>query len=261
MAAVFAGIPLGMAPMLTSVRSIQGACFWYIGLFAIGQITAVHASDRFLKPSRAGIIRDPTQRQRFNGSLLLIAMLIVAGYLALLRVLPVHAISSELPFYTSYTVQAMKDTLIGALVACFLLYCAQSTVAAKQGVARRPLAQQFLESPLVRFTGLISYSLYLTHCIVMGILPTVERGLFLSPTGLFVFRLLVATPVCLGLAYAFYLCFERPYLVRRAAASAGRGETPGSQREGVVNAGAAVPPPNTWTRGGSNRSSVEQKHI
>lgn len=61
--------------------------------------------------------------------------------------------------------------------------------------------------------GLFSYSLYLTHEIVL-----VYGGALISHWGgingnsLVVVRWLVLTPVCLGFAYLFYKWFERPFL-------------------------------------------------
>ncbi len=98
--------------------------------------------------------------------------------------------------------------LVGAATACFILWGTESIRNEKQN--QRALI--ILQSNSVKKLGDFSYSLYLTHSSVLGLLWIIfliTPGIPLLKTILFLF---CAPVICLGLAYLFHLGFEKPFL-------------------------------------------------
>jgi hypothetical protein len=63
--------------------------------------------------------------------------------------------------------------------------------------------------------GVFSYSLYLTHLLVVGYLARQAAAWFgWSADGLIAARLFLFTPLAIGFAWLFFQLFERPYLNR-----------------------------------------------
>jgi len=75
-------------------------------------------------------------------------------------------------------------------------------------LANRTTSSDFLNSAPVQWLGHISYSLYLSHEVMIGVLKHHFPGYWMY----------LVVPVCLGLASALCLVVERPsiYLSRRA---------------------------------------------
>jgi peptidoglycan/LPS O-acetylase OafA/YrhL len=68
--------------------------------------------------------------------------------------------------------------------------------------------------------GLFSYSIYLVHAPVVGVLERYVVGpLALPPLAAFAVLLAIGVPAVLGLCYGFHLLFEAPFLRRRDVAS------------------------------------------
>jgi peptidoglycan/LPS O-acetylase OafA/YrhL len=84
-------------------------------------------------------------------------------------------------------------------------------VAAEWGRALRPSLPRIVAG--LAAVGVVSYSLYLTHPLVLLFAWRFE-ALPLPPL---VVRLFVLTPLCLAFAWLFFRLFERPFLTRRAA--------------------------------------------
>ena len=199
-ALVGAGFALGVLPGLTPWgRAMFDACPWYIGLFALGQLAAVVA------------VR--TVRPGGDNSALNRSLLVWAGCLLPVLVLGFarggHGIGAD-TILSAYLIQAAKDGATGGLVVCGLLALAPRAGVA--GGAARPLALRVLEAPRVRKLADFSYSLYLTHCLILGILITVLPLLHTSPLASFALKAFVGIPVAFGFAWVFYRCFERPFV-------------------------------------------------
>ncbi len=87
--------------------------------------------------------------------------------------------------------------------------------------AARPQGQtaKLLSHPWLLSIGAFSYSLYLLHKPVQIAMNTLIQNWQLRPSELFAFRATVGTALALGFSYAFYLCFEKPFLQRTARGS------------------------------------------
>jgi peptidoglycan/LPS O-acetylase OafA/YrhL len=76
--------------------------------------------------------------------------------------------------------------------------------------------RRVLASRLALWLGLFSYSIYLIHDPVVGILDKYAFGpLHLSPLGTFALTLVLGLPVILAVCYGFHVLFEAPFLRHR----------------------------------------------
>jgi peptidoglycan/LPS O-acetylase OafA/YrhL len=99
------------------------------------------------------------------------------------------------------------DLVFGVAVACALTVMYSGGA----GVARRALA-----SRTALWLGLFSYSIYLVHDPVVGLLGTYVLGpMDLPPLVTFGLFLAIGVPAVLALCYGFHLLFEAPFLRRR----------------------------------------------
>lgn len=99
------------------------------------------------------------------------------------------------------------DLLFGLGVACLMAVMHAGGSAPARGV---------LASPAALWLGLFSYSIYLVHAPIVGVLNKYLFGpMDLSPLATFGLTLALGLPVILALCYAFHRAFEAPFLRRR----------------------------------------------
>jgi peptidoglycan/LPS O-acetylase OafA/YrhL len=99
------------------------------------------------------------------------------------------------------------DLLFGLGVACLLALMHAGGSAPARGV---------LASRAALWLGLFSYSIYLVHAPLVGVLDKYAFGpLDLSPLATFGVMLAVGLPLILACCYGFHLLFEAPFLGRR----------------------------------------------
>jgi peptidoglycan/LPS O-acetylase OafA/YrhL len=199
--ALLAAVLLGQAPSLVTRLVLQimpwgssgsattgrfdSACFWFIGLFALGMV----AAEVNFSQSRwaAGCRRLPW------------------GLLAL--VLGVGAVTTAALWPGSASNPVTVDYGAGVATAVVLVYCTCRARSSSQA----PIVAFFQSRPAV-LLGKFSYSLYLTHWPVLALLQIVARQLGAGPLMCILLLALVGAPLSLALAYGFYLAFERPFL-------------------------------------------------
>jgi peptidoglycan/LPS O-acetylase OafA/YrhL len=99
------------------------------------------------------------------------------------------------------------DLLFGLGVACLLALMHSGGTAPVRGV---------LASRSALWLGLFSYSIYLVHAPIVGVLNKYAVGpLDLPPLAGFGLMLALGLPIILALCYGFHLVFEAPFLRRR----------------------------------------------
>ena len=99
---------------------------------------------------------------------------------------------------------SVLDTFVGAVTAGFLTRSTQS--------GDKTLIVRALESRLAVMLGGFSYSLYLTHYPILAGLTAALVRLGVPPSARLALLLTAGTALCLAVAYAFHLAFERPFL-------------------------------------------------
>ncbi|MGY4859762.1 acyltransferase family protein [Cryobacterium sp. AP23] len=179
------------------VPSVDGAHFWFLGLFAFG-MAAAHLVVRgiripLLGPGVAVL------------SIISVAMIVFANRLVV-----------------SY--DWLSETILGVVVALALVWLAQRSLAGS-----KTLAHRVLESKVLVWIGTWSYSAYLIHSPLLGL-----GNLLLLPLGLplwlhFVVMVVVVLPLALTCAYGFHLVVERRFMTghqTRAAATPAVSEPP-----------------------------------
>jgi peptidoglycan/LPS O-acetylase OafA/YrhL len=99
------------------------------------------------------------------------------------------------------------DLLFGLGVACMLALMHAGGTAPARGL---------LASRAALWLGLFSYSIYLVHAPIVGLLNKYVFGpMDLSPLATFGLTLTLGLPLILALCYGFHLVFEAPFLRRR----------------------------------------------
>lgn len=84
-----------------------------------------------------------------------------------------------------------------------------------QASGRKPVVLRLLESRLLVRLGGFSYSLYLVHDPVLGVLFRMCRALVLSPSAMLLVLLSVGVPCAVGVGVVFHLVFERRWMTAR----------------------------------------------
>jgi peptidoglycan/LPS O-acetylase OafA/YrhL len=194
MAAVAAGFAVGLA-VAVAVPATQGGCPWFLGLFALG---VAGACLNFSDEPRLCALRDRapwTMLTRVSGLLFLGTML---ASMALSRAA-----------WLRHEGHWVLDVLVGLWALCLIVTCARYRTWHREGGG--PVIR-LLESRTAVGLGTMSYSLYLTHALVLGVVHLVLLELRASPIGEFMGLLLVGVPLAILFSYGFYLGFERHFL-------------------------------------------------
>lgn len=191
-AALLAAALLGYAPLLFARSAASIAIPWYLLLFALGMAAAAINFSFEALPAR---LREGVP-WRF----------VCAGLWATCAALSLGA--GKLWF----SAKPATDALLGCATAALLVYL---TSVAASGSPERSRLLGVLSSRLLVGLGHFSYSLYLSHLPVLALCFFGLQALGLAPIPLAAALLFVGTPVCLAFAYAFHVCFERPFMNRR----------------------------------------------
>jgi peptidoglycan/LPS O-acetylase OafA/YrhL len=158
---------------------VDVAHFWFIGLFAMGMGAAwlVHRSDMNMPGA--------------------------VPFAALTVVFAVIAVNSEAAQRFAW----LSETAVGASIAVFLVWMSRRSLSRNKTWVHR-----ILESRLLVWIGMWSYSLYLVHSPVLGIanvaLAPVQMPLIVRFTVLAV----VVLPLAGALSYGFHRLVERPFM-------------------------------------------------
>ncbi len=204
-----AGALVGSVCFVFNSYGLAVACFWYAGLFTQGMLSADFAH-RMITTGR--IPKDLSYK------LLGISAAAIALYTATWKLVDAgnsNAGVGPQHWHYFYASVALRDTFLGVLSCCLILYLTARKVSA-QSTRKASVAVRFLESPPLKTLGRFSYSLYLTHGIVLMCLDYAMGHSHPQPmVSLATHALGVMVSVCF--AYGFYLVFERPVVTQRVA--------------------------------------------
>ena len=181
---------------------------WMIPIFGIG---AAGASIAFGQTPQARVMR----RWPWGTIALTTGLMMVTGIALLDASVPLDTLRGRIPvpyYVTSLRVQWIYDMLAAVAAAAFIVWLTQDCERGERigGTASR--IRRLLESRWLQGLGLFSYSLYLTHGIVLVFMARATQ--FLWPHHLlhWAAMMIVGTLLSLTLAYVFHLCFERRFM-------------------------------------------------
>jgi peptidoglycan/LPS O-acetylase OafA/YrhL len=210
-AMVLLGIICGVLPAFFSWgNEVYSACPWYIGTFTLGMLGAVWA-------------KWMTENPQANHKSLIVSVFVSALVVTLVA-FGIGGNGDLLERFSlplAYAIQSGKDNGIGGLVLSFLLYVNYVQVTGQGSIwGKRTLL--FLSGKKVKFFATFSYSLYLTHMIIVsGWSLIVEPYLPVDDTLRWLVRAFVALPIAISFGYIFYLFFEAPTMGTRSRVQAG----------------------------------------
>ena len=197
-----AGLTLGIAPVALVFLHFPfvPVGIWYIGSFAAGAAGAAWAWQGLSEERRRPTVR--------RAALIGLVLSSLAYFLASRYVAPPHTMVTNASH--NYLNGVLKDYLLSTMIACALIY----------GTLARDLPQawgfapfRLLETPAARHLGAFSYSLYLTHCIVLSQANAWLAALQIAPATGFVLKAVLGIPLAIAFAYLFHLAFEKPFMV------------------------------------------------
>ncbi|MCW3100849.1 MAG: acyltransferase [Chthonomonadaceae bacterium] len=191
---------LGILPPLIWRGWDVWACYWFIGLFALGMAAATinfGSDERY-------------HRLEKRLSWLPLAMVFTAIALLLCAWKGVRAPGWLL----------MEDVAAGAATACLLIACtsrlrSRDQISEMAGPEKPDTTSHVLRllswEPLIKI-GAFSYSLYLTHGLVLTVARSVLSRMGIGTIPQLLIQVAVTVPCTILFAYLFSLCFERPFL-------------------------------------------------
>lgn len=184
-AVVSVAFTLGLVPHYFLNKFIEPACPWYLGLFALG-MSAVEINF--------------SQKQY----LVKLKKSLPWGLFAIIAAL--FAVITE---WNKLVLDSwVYESLAGLATACLLIYCTKN-IASSQANNH---VVKFLQSPVLTALGTFSYSLYLTHVLILTPLNQYLHSLTISATTNALILYTVTIPTTLLFAYGFYLICERTFM-------------------------------------------------
>ncbi len=196
---------LGLLPVILMPNfNLEYTCPWYLFLFSTGMSGAFfYQSQGFSDskwPSLFGIFGT------LSGALYLFLKIIDSHYTANTGIA---------------NLQWLKDIAGGGIAWFFIMFCChqhQRVVLKGDQPLKRSilhLPTRLLQSQFAIWLGSFSYSLYLTHEIVLVYLRFLNAYWNISPLAYFFIRLGIGMPIAIGFAMLFFQCFEKPFLHRK----------------------------------------------
>jgi len=209
-AAVIGAVILGLAPHFLHVAvhrvpSFDSAHFWYIGLFAFGMAAAEIAFSNH--------IRIVQLRERIRWREIMMASCLLAA----IALVPLGSRVETKPY--------LAESIVGLAVASVLLNWA---LRAKRNEPASLLVR-ICESRLAISAGVASYSFYLIHSPLLGLINLITLSTPMSSGVRLLMMLLIAVPLALSVSLLFHVLVERRFL-------------PGHIRKVVADSRGAVAP-------------------
>lgn len=193
-ATVILAFCIGFGPHFLWNGYLDWASPWYLGLFALGMAGAV-----------IGFSTEPRVlywRGRIGWGMLsaaLSAFCVGVGVLFALQ-----------PGWGTGKLWIVFDPLVGATTTCLLVYCGSCLNGTD--IKSSPLVVQFLQSRWVAALGRFSYSLYLTHILVITLVHQFLIHMGVAATQRLLLLLVAGVFLSVLFAYVFFLVFEQPFM-------------------------------------------------
>jgi len=189
---IVAGFLLGWMPRWLGLRSLDVACFWFIGLFAQGMAAAL-----------INFSTDPQAVRLRNGCKWgWISACCWVGVLVAGLFLSKHGLVKEYRWLT--------DFFVGLAAASMIVACTKRMT--DHAGEPYPVLLKIFNHRWAVALGVFSYSLYLIHYPLLALSNSVMSGLHIAPRINFLISFSVIVPIIVALAYLFHLVFERPFM-------------------------------------------------
>jgi len=182
---------LGLAPhfLMHNPETLDGARFWYLGLFAFGM---AGAEINFSTHPVMKTLRSKTP------------------WFSLTAVLAVALMGASMAKSGYWTAHPwLVDPWAGLAGACLLIGMTQAL-----STGRQPALLRLLETTPVRKLGEFSYSLYLIHYPILQLVAVLLASVCHSLTSSLIAGVVIGVPVAVACAYLFSLAFEKPFTRR-----------------------------------------------
>ncbi|WP_017318267.1 acyltransferase family protein [Mastigocladopsis repens] len=176
---------IGLAPIYLLNGFLESVHPWFLGLFALGMTAA---DIGFSQKPKLTTIRNS----------------LPWGVLAMI----VFVVAVITEWQKLGLDKWIGDSFCGLATACLLIYCTKFVLEGKKA----PFILRLFESRWAIALGGISYSLYLTHGVVVTVVGNFLLNLQMSPILFAATFYVVSVPLSLLIAYWFYLVFERPFM-------------------------------------------------
>jgi peptidoglycan/LPS O-acetylase OafA/YrhL len=191
-ALVAVGFLMGWIPRWLALRSLDGACFWFIGLFAQGMAAAQIS---FSADPRIARLRDG-----FRWGL--ISAFSWAGVFAAGLLLSRYGVVKEYRWLT--------DFFVGLAAASMIVACTKRIT--DHAGEPYPILLKVFNHRWAVALGVFSYSLYLVHYPLLALSNSVMSGFHIAPKINFLISFGIIVPLIVAAAYLFHLLFERPFM-------------------------------------------------
>jgi len=191
-------VVLGVAPLATG--HFELASPWFIGLFASGMAAASLAFPR----TAAGA----AWRDRLPWG-----TLSAMGFAAFFLEAQFGLLRRMMPTLSDWKFHFLIDNVAGFAAAGLTIFCTRRLLRPADR-HRTPAILRLLEARWVVGLGLISYSLYLTHAMVLVVLELAAGAAHASVAARAGVFLVLGMPLSVAFSYAFYRVFERPFVRR-----------------------------------------------
>jgi peptidoglycan/LPS O-acetylase OafA/YrhL len=168
---------------------------WYLGLFAMGMVSSVIC---FSKQPLFTLINS-----RLNWSILSKgATILLFFFLTMLQFKTIHLLISE--------------SIVGFLICIILINFTFVEVKS----LHKPLVLKLFNTRFAAFIGTFSYSIYLIHSPILGLLNLAGLNYQMSTDIRLLSMLFIAVPFSILISYLFYLLVERRFIPKQRETSA-----------------------------------------
>lgn len=174
-------------------RPLMEAHPWYLGLFALGMAGAALMFDPFFQSSRIKAFL--SSKAFFNSA----SLVFVLGMTVLVFRDPN---------------QILSETFVGVYISILLM---RMSLLELDNVpsAGKPFILRALQSRFAVFLGLFSYSIYLIHSPVLGLINLLTLGIPMNIAVRALFMMTLALPAAVAISYLFYILVEKKFALSR----------------------------------------------
>ena len=180
---LFVGISLSKLSVTAHVMHV-----WFLGLFVLGMLAAAVS---FSKEKLWSTLRNKIEWNIFTPVVVVLTLTV----LALDTFTPIDRV--------------LLDLIVGFGACSIIVQFALIELKQEQ----RPWLLKILNSKVAEKLGVASYSIYLIHSPIQGLINLLALPIEMTPTWRLLFMVLVAVPVSMGISYLFYLLVERRFVL------------------------------------------------